>query len=253
MLYRVILLVIYLIYCVCGTVVEITDSNFDGLVVGTPGEVQSSTNASSEWLILLYANWCGYCRQFKTQYYELDDRLTESKQNFIKIGQVDIDQNPGVASRFYVSYLPSLYHIHNRTVRSVDFRDSYFVQKGKQSGSSGRDAKVLYQFIVDKQWQKIAPWSPAYIWSPFSLVGKTVGWCGYVLGNLHLFVKNISAYSVSMLNVKGGVNVGVEALVFVLLVAVLTVAIFYIFRTLGKSKQSAATANGVKSDTKKNK
>lgn len=67
-------------------------------------------------------------------------------------------------------------------------------------------------------------------------MGKTVGWCGYVLGNLHLFVKNISAYSVSMLNVKGGVNVGVEALVFVLLVAVLTVAIFYIFRTLGKSK-----------------
>lgn len=41
---------------------EITDSNFDGLVVGTPGEVQSGTNASSEWLILLYANWCGYCR-----------------------------------------------------------------------------------------------------------------------------------------------------------------------------------------------
>jgi thioredoxin 1 len=82
-------------------VVEFTDGNFDNEVLQADGAV----------LVDFWAPWCGPCRQIAPVIEEL------AKENpSVKIGKVNIDENPGAAERFGVNSIPTLMVFRNGEV-----------------------------------------------------------------------------------------------------------------------------------------
>jgi len=82
-------------------VLEFTDDNFDTEVLKAEGAV----------LVDFWAPWCGPCRQIAPVIEEL------AKENpGVKIGKVNIDDNPGAAERFGVNSIPTLMVFRNGQV-----------------------------------------------------------------------------------------------------------------------------------------
>lgn len=82
-------------------VLEFTDDNFDTEVLQSEGAV----------LVDFWAPWCGPCRQIAPVIEEL------AKENpGVKIGKVNIDDNPGAAERFGVNSIPTLMVFRNGQV-----------------------------------------------------------------------------------------------------------------------------------------
>ncbi|CAO3613974.1 unnamed protein product [Cunninghamella blakesleeana] len=118
-----------------------------------------------------YANWCGYCKQFDPKYKEAEKKARTTLSKDISFGQVNIDENPALAARFFVSRLPSIYHIEQRKVRSLTIP---------------RTSNQLVQLLENNEWESIGP--IGYWRSPFGIFGILVGYTGYA-------VKTISSYS----------------------------------------------------------
>jgi thioredoxin 1 len=76
-----------------AAVKEFNDDNFDSEVLHSQGAV----------LVDFWAPWCGPCRQIAPM---IDELASENPS--IKIGKVNIDDNPGVAQRFGISSIPTL-------------------------------------------------------------------------------------------------------------------------------------------------
>jgi len=82
-------------------VLEFTDDNFDTEVLQAEGAV----------LVDFWAPWCGPCRQIAPVIEEL-----ANENPSVKIGKVNIDDNPGAAERFGVSSIPTLMVFRNGQV-----------------------------------------------------------------------------------------------------------------------------------------
>ena len=54
-------------------------------------------------LIDFYADWCGPCRMMAP----LVERMAEAYEGRIKIGKVNVDDNPGLAQQFGIASIPS--------------------------------------------------------------------------------------------------------------------------------------------------
>lgn len=76
-----------------GAVAELTDENFDAEVL----------QADQPVLVDFWAPWCGPCRQIAPM---IDELANENSD--VKIGKINIDDNPGAAQRFQVSSIPTL-------------------------------------------------------------------------------------------------------------------------------------------------
>ncbi|MBL8829694.1 MAG: thioredoxin [Planctomycetaceae bacterium] len=85
-----------------GLVAEFTDQNFDADVL----------NASGPVLVDFWAPWCGPCRMIAP----MIDQLASEYQGSIKIGKVNIDDNPGAANQYGVSAIPTLLLFKNGDV-----------------------------------------------------------------------------------------------------------------------------------------
>ncbi|KAI8809361.1 thioredoxin-like protein [Cladochytrium replicatum] len=133
-----------------SSIIDLTDANFASLL--------PPTNSENEYLIEFYANWCGYCRSFAPEYDNLADKV-KSELPHVKLARVDIDSSPIVTARFFVSRLPSLYHVKGTQVRSVTI--------------PGRTVSELFEFLAEEKWKDLAVWSE---WTgPFSLLSQVVG------------------------------------------------------------------------------
>ncbi|HWA99217.1 MAG TPA: thioredoxin [Pirellulales bacterium] len=77
-----------------GNVVEITDQNFQSEVLESQSPV----------LVDFWAPWCGPCRMIAP----LVEELAGEYKGAVKIGKMNIDDNPGAANDFGVSSIPTL-------------------------------------------------------------------------------------------------------------------------------------------------
>lgn len=74
--------------------VEFSDDNFQS-------EVLASTSAV---LVDFWAPWCGPCRQIAP----LIDQLAEQFNGTVKIGKLNIDENPTITGQYGIQSIPTL-------------------------------------------------------------------------------------------------------------------------------------------------
>lgn len=67
-----------------------------------------------------YADWCGYCKRLEPKFYAADRLLSMSSYSHTKMGVVNVQTNPGLAARFFVSRLPTVVHIINKEGKLID-------------------------------------------------------------------------------------------------------------------------------------
>lgn len=64
-----------------------------------------------------YADWCGYCRQYAPKFEAAERALAESGAQKVHFGKVNVETNPGLSARFFISRLPTVVHVKNQQVR----------------------------------------------------------------------------------------------------------------------------------------
>ena len=75
------------------SVLTITKNNFDEEVI----------NSSKPVLLDFWADWCGPCRMLSPTIDQVAEELTE-----VKVGKINVDQEPELAARFQVMSIPTL-------------------------------------------------------------------------------------------------------------------------------------------------
>lgn len=82
--------------------IAITDANFDEIVLKSDKPV----------LLDFWAEWCGPCRLVGP----FVEQIAQEFEGKAVVGKVDVDSNPGVASRFGIRNIPTILFFKNGEV-----------------------------------------------------------------------------------------------------------------------------------------
>ena len=77
-----------------GKLIEFTDSNFEA----------EALNADKPVLVDVWAPWCGPCRVVGP----IVEELAGSYSGIVKVGKLNADDNPNVASRYGIRSIPTI-------------------------------------------------------------------------------------------------------------------------------------------------
>ncbi|KAI8999911.1 thioredoxin-like protein [Hyaloraphidium curvatum] len=170
------LTVVLLAVSASATVVDLDDSNFNSLV----------RSDGPPWIIKFYAKWCGACQSMAVEYEEFGKDVDEADMD-LRIGRVDIDENPILVNRWTIMRLPTLMHVlPNREVREVELE--------------ARTAEGLMKYIKEEQWKNTTPrWS---ITGPYSLFGYFMGYMGWFVkqfGKIALWFEARPGYETALI------------------------------------------------------
>lgn len=80
-------------------VLHLTDANFDSEVTNSPVPV----------LIDFWAPWCGPCRMIAPSI----DRIARRYSPQLKVGKINVDENPNTAGKFGIMSIPTLVFFKN--------------------------------------------------------------------------------------------------------------------------------------------
>ncbi|KAK9720535.1 hypothetical protein K7432_004079 [Basidiobolus ranarum] len=185
-------------YTQARDIVEITDANFDELV--TP---------DSPWLIDFYADWCGVCRRFEGELYQLSHQIDAVSPN-VNIGKVNVDENPGLSLKFFISRLPSIYFIYQGEIRTWN---------------TSLEHEAILSALSKDEWKNMEVWSGMF--SPFGIFGKMFGFFGYIQ---------------SMINTV--IPTGIPSLVIILVISAITgLLVFRVYKSEPNKPVAATKSN----------
>mmetsp|Transcript_31682 Transcript_31682/g.58189 ORF Transcript_31682/g.58189 Transcript_31682/m.58189 type:complete len:232 (+) Transcript_31682:99-794(+) len=136
-----------------GEVVNLTDSNFDDLVL-KGGRVHGT------WFIQFYADWCGQCKMFAPVWTRLEvlQRHAKSSTNFAKVNCMDA---PVLAHRFEIKSYPTLLLLSKDGVRRY---------------SGGRAEEPVRHWLDGGHQRVKAHPLPAQPWFLNRVVARTLAW-----------------------------------------------------------------------------
>ncbi|ESO86866.1 hypothetical protein LOTGIDRAFT_235240 [Lottia gigantea] len=138
--------VVYLIeFCVSKEStkpIEITEDNWTDILKG-------------EWMLEFHAPWCPACKNFQSTWEAL---AKWSDDLDVGIGQTDVTENPGLSGRFFVTALPTIYHVKDGVFRVY---------------SGSRNENDIISFIDEKKYLELDPVS--WLTDPKSLQMSAVG------------------------------------------------------------------------------
>ena len=103
-------------------VLEVTDDSFE----------QEVKQADLPVMLDIWAPWCGPCRMVTP----IVEELAEEYEGSVKVGKLNVDENPDTASQFGISSIPSV----------------LFFQDGKELSDRriiGARSKAEYQEVLD--------------------------------------------------------------------------------------------------------
>jgi len=108
-----------------------------------------------EWLVKFYAPWCPACKSLAPTWDQLGHQAADLG---LRLAKIDVTENPVLSGRFFITALPTIYH-----VKDGEFRQ----YKGHRSNQE------LISFIRDELWKNVeaVPW----YWSPTSTHMAAVG------------------------------------------------------------------------------
>uniref|UniRef100_A0A146M2T9 protein disulfide-isomerase n=1 Tax=Lygus hesperus TaxID=30085 RepID=A0A146M2T9_LYGHE len=114
-------------------VVELTDSNFDKLVL----------NSDDIWLVEFFAPWCGHCKNLAPQWAEAARQLAGK----VKLGALDATVHQVKASQFRIQGYPTIKYFAPGSKTSSD----------AEAYEGGRTASDIVAFALDKLAKNVKP------------------------------------------------------------------------------------------------
>ncbi|XP_072313078.1 protein disulfide-isomerase A6 [Eucyclogobius newberryi] len=79
-------------------VVELTDDNFDKLVLG----------GDDVWMVEFFAPWCGHCKSLEPEWAAAASSVKDQTKGRVKLGAVDATVHQGLASRYGIRGFPTI-------------------------------------------------------------------------------------------------------------------------------------------------